>query len=162
MNLAMYTLFTVVCFYSSRPPTSLARAINPVVADSRLGRRLPNILRRAITIKKMPKEQMIAVCFCGAAKTTSLGIPLVTAMWTHSDDLTRAFIQIPVLLYTIEQIFMAQVLVYVFKWYLKRDRKALDTDEESRGLDEEQIRGESNAAEVGSESKAVFEGSEKL
>lgn len=52
----------------------------------------------------MSKEQTIAVCFCGAAKTTSLGIPLVTSMWTQADDLTRAFITIPVLLYTIEQV----------------------------------------------------------
>lgn len=72
---------------------------------------------------------MIAVCFCGAAKTTSLGIPLATAMWTQSDDLTRALIQIPVLLYTIEQVFMAQILVYVFKWYLRRAAKA-EGDEE--------------------------------
>ncbi|KAK1974969.1 hypothetical protein LZ30DRAFT_738990 [Colletotrichum cereale] len=45
-------------------------------------------------------------------------------MWSASDDLTRALIQIPVLLYTIEQVFMAQILVYVFKWYLRRAAKA--------------------------------------
>lgn len=50
------------------------------------------------------EEETIAVCFCGAAKTTSLGIPLVAAMWAAADDLTRALIQIPVLLYTIEQV----------------------------------------------------------
>jgi sodium/bile acid cotransporter 7 len=106
-------------------------------------------VKRIVSVKKMSKEQTIAVCFCGAAKTTSLGIPLVTAIWTQADDLTRAFITIPVLLYTIEQVslgddtellilgyvveaadghvfdqvFMAQGLVYFFKWYLRRDNK---------------------------------------
>jgi sodium/bile acid cotransporter 7 len=79
----------------------------------------------------MTREQMIAVCFCGAAKTTSLGIPLVSAMWIHADDLTRAFVQIPVLLYTTEQVFLAQMLVYYFKWYLKRNHKEVTVDEEN-------------------------------
>jgi sodium/bile acid cotransporter 7 len=104
MNVALYLFYTAICFFSARPPTLLAERVNPVLAESNLARRLPRIIQRAITIRKMPREQMIAVCFCGAAKTTSLGIPLVTAMWNASDDLTRAFIQIPVLLYTIEQV----------------------------------------------------------
>jgi sodium/bile acid cotransporter 7 len=77
---------------------------------------------------------VVAVCFCGAAKTTSLGIPLVTAMWREADDLTRAYVQIPVLLYTIEQVFMAQGLVYFFKWYLRKG----EGDEESSGADDEE------------------------
>jgi sodium/bile acid cotransporter 7 len=82
-------------------------------------------------------EETIAVCFCGAAKTTSVGIPLVTAMWAESDDLTRAYIQIPVLLYTIEQVFVAQLVVYFFKWYLRRvaskDEEAQDEGESNGG-----------------------------
>ncbi|KAF3347460.1 hypothetical protein VdG2_04182 [Verticillium dahliae VDG2] len=62
----------------------------------------------------------VAVCFCGAAKTTSLGIPLVAAMWRDADDLTVALVQVPLLLYTIEQVFVAQGLVYFFRWYLDR------------------------------------------
>lgn len=104
MNIALYLLFTVICFFTARPPLALARLINPMVADSKLGRRLPNSIRRMVTIRQMCMEETIAVCFCGAAKTTSLGIPLVAAMWAAADDLTRAFIQIPVLLYTIEQV----------------------------------------------------------
>lgn len=104
MNIALYFIYTAICFFSARPPAFLADWINPLLAESKVAGRLPRMLRRALTIRRMPREQMIAVCFCGAAKTTSLGIPLVTAMWNASDDLTRAFIQIPVLLYTIEQV----------------------------------------------------------
>ncbi|EXV04036.1 SBF-like CPA transporter family protein [Metarhizium robertsii] len=123
MNIALYLIYTAICFFSARPPAFLADWINPLLAESKVAGRLPRMLRRALAIRRMPREQMIAVCFCGAAKTTSLGIPLVTAMWNASDDLTRAFIQIPVLLYTIEQVFMAQILVYVFKWYMRRKAK---------------------------------------
>lgn len=104
INVALYLLFTVICFYSARPPLFLSRVVNPWVTESKFGKKLPNIIRRALTVKHMSKKQTIAVCFCGAAKTTGLGIPLVTAMWASADNLTRAYIQIPVLLYTIEQV----------------------------------------------------------
>ena len=89
-------LFTTFCFLLARPPY----------------------------LAKMPKMETVAVCFCGAAKTTALGIPLVTVMWTHFDEDVRANIQIPVVLYTTEQIFLAQALVWWFKWWLKEDLNA--------------------------------------
>lgn len=104
MNIALYLVFTVLCFYIARPPLVLANLLNPYLLESRLTRRLPNFIKRIISVKRMSREQTVAVCFCGAAKTTSLGIPLVTAMWKDADNLTRAYIQIPVLLYTIEQV----------------------------------------------------------
>ncbi|KAH6888570.1 putative sodium bile acid cotransporter [Thelonectria olida] len=122
MNVALYFVFTVICFYTARPPQRLVDK----VSSSRIGRHLP----RALRPYRMSKEQTIAVCFCGAAKTTSLGIPLASAMWARADDLTRAYIQIPVLLYTIEQVFMAQLLVYVFRWYMRRGQKDEDDDTE--------------------------------
>ncbi|KAH6610683.1 hypothetical protein Trco_000703 [Trichoderma cornu-damae] len=128
INIGLYIVFTLICFYLARPPLFLARHVNPRVTQSRL----PERVKRIVSIKKMSKEQTIAVCFCGAAKTTSLGIPLVTAMWHQADDLTRAFITIPVLLYTIEQI-----LVYFFRLYLRRDRKSSGGDESGQRGDEE-------------------------
>ncbi|KAJ9134432.1 Sodium/bile acid cotransporter [Pleurostoma richardsiae] len=135
INIAMYAVFTLCCFYLARPPHALVRLLNRHLADSPAARRhAPAALRRALRARRMPKAQVVAVCFCGAAKTTSLGIPLVTAMWRKADDLTRAYVQIPVLLYTIEQVFMAQGLVYFFKWYLRKG----EGDEESSGADDEE------------------------
>ncbi|KAF3354025.1 hypothetical protein VdG1_00282 [Verticillium dahliae VDG1] len=57
MNLALYALFTVLCFVAARPPLALARPVNA---------------------------------------------------------------RVPLLLYTIEQVFVAQGLVYFFRWYLDR------------------------------------------
>lgn len=136
MNIAMYMIYTLFCFYMARPPTTLIRAANPRIGESKALKRAPNFLRRAVTLKQMSKVQTIAVCFCGAAKTTSLGIPLSTAMWIHADNLTRAYIQIPVLLYTIEQVFLAQILVYFFKWYLRKDLKKEEGEEQQADLED--------------------------
>ncbi|GAW11256.1 hypothetical protein ANO14919_005980 [Xylariales sp. No.14919] len=123
INIAEYLLFTTICYYIAYPPQSVAVLLNAYIADSKMGSRLPGILRRAITIKRMPRELVIAVCFCGAAKTTSVGIPLAAAMWSKLDNYTISSIQVPVLLYTVEQVFVAQFLSIFFKWWLQRSIK---------------------------------------
>lgn len=111
--MALYLIFTVVCFLSARPPAFLCAlgtppspSPSPSSTPSSASSLLTRLSRRILSLifRRMPREQVVAVCFCGAAKTTSLGIPLVAAMWSASDDLTRSLIQIPVLLYTIEQV----------------------------------------------------------
>lgn len=126
-------IFTVFCFFLARPPLWFVHTINAYVCDSKLGSRLPPSARRILRVKQMSKVQTVAICFCGAAKTTTMGIPLVSAMWDQSDNLTRAYIQIPVLLYTIEQVFLAQLLVYWFRWYLRRGENGAEIEAEREG-----------------------------
>lgn len=136
MNVFLYGLFTVICFTMARPPYRLVVAFERRFAGATW---IPRFVRRIITPKQMSKEQTIAVCFCGAAKTTSVGIPLVSAMWAQKDDLTRASVAIPVMLYTMEQVFLAQVLVYAFRHYLKRGetrKESMDLERVSVGVDE--------------------------
>ncbi|KAI3399853.1 hypothetical protein diail_5364 [Diaporthe ilicicola] len=116
MNVGLYALFTGVCFVAARPPHRLVVAFETRAAQ----RYMPRWVRAVVAPKQMSKEQTVAVCFCGAAKTTSVGIPLVTAMWHAKTDETQATLAIPVLLYTMEQVFLAQMLVYVFRHYLRR------------------------------------------
>jgi solute carrier family 10 (sodium/bile acid cotransporter), member 7 len=122
MNLATYLIFTAICLLLARPPSPLITFVNAHVADSKPFSQLPKPVQAMLRLERLSRSQTVAVCFCGAAKTTSLGIPLVSAMWASADNLTRAYIQIPVLLYTIEQVFAAQMLVYLFRRYLKRDQ----------------------------------------
>lgn len=133
MNLALYMVFTIVCYYAAYPPDFLCRQYNASVVDSAIGARLPTMLRRFITMTKMPKDQVVAVCLCGAAKTQALGIPLADAMWAQSPELTRSLIQIPILLYTMEQVFTAQFLTILFRWWLQRDRARV-ADEEAEAV----------------------------
>lgn len=140
MNVGLYALFTGVCFAAARPPHRLVVAFETRAAQ----RYVPRWAMRAVAPKQMSKEQTVAVCFCGAAKTTSVGIPLVAAMWHSKGAETQATLSIPVLLYTMEQVFLAQVLVYVFRWYLRRgeapkesvDMEALRASRFGRGVED--------------------------
>jgi sodium/bile acid cotransporter 7 len=102
-NVALYLFLTLVCFYISRPPQFLQRG---------------QVMKRIF--RPMPPEETIAICFCGPAKTTALGIPLLYAMWSSMDLFIAAKTSIPVLLYTTEQICVAHFMVYVFRRWRRR------------------------------------------
>ncbi|KAH8807151.1 putative sodium bile acid cotransporter [Xylogone sp. PMI_703] len=102
-NIALYLLLTTICFYISRPPTILQQ-----------GKWSTQIFH------PLPPGEAIAVCFCGPAKTTALGIPLLYAMWTSIDLFTKAKTSVPVLFYTTEQIAVAQFMVYILSRWSRR------------------------------------------
>ncbi|KAH8653371.1 sodium bile acid symporter [Xylariales sp. PMI_506] len=160
MNLAMYGVFTVICYYAAYPPDVLINFVNSHVAESKLGNKLPAIVRRALTVKKMPKEQVVAVCLCGAAKTQALGIPLADAMWAQHSNLTVSLIQIPILLYTMEQVFTAQFLTILFRWWLNRDKKG-ESDEESEIAEPERVMGSAIQPTASSQGEERVEGEAK-
>ncbi|RDW79167.1 uncharacterized protein DSM5745_06019 [Aspergillus mulundensis] len=113
-NIALYMFLTAVCFSISRPPQSLC---------SRTTFGGWQILRQ------MPAEETIAVCFCGPAKSTALGIPLLYAMWTPVDLYIKAKTSVPVLLYTTEQLFVAHFFVHAFKWWKRRIERRREWEE---------------------------------
>jgi sodium/bile acid cotransporter 7 len=109
VNLLVCTFFTLFAFYCARPPTLLHRLS-------------PRLFRQ------VSKAETIAICFCAPGKTQALGIPLIAAMYSSADDQTRALIQVPMILYTAEQILVGQVLVWWFKrWIAKDTRKDEET-----------------------------------
>lgn len=59
------------------------------------------------------------------ADILALGIPLLASMYVSSDNRTRSLIQIPVILYTVEQIFVGQFMIWYFKRWLARDKAKL-------------------------------------
>lgn len=75
--------------------------------------------------KPLSPKETIAACFCGPAKSTALGIPLLYAMWAPLDLFTKAKTSVPVLLYTTEQICVAHFFVQIFRkwstWIEKRE-----------------------------------------
>lgn len=100
----------------------------------------------------MSPEETIAVCFCGPAKSTALGIPLLYAMWTPVDLFTKAKTSVPVLLYTTEQICVAHFFVGLFRrWLEKRGQKGdLEVGEEGttarvEAEGPEEVKGDANA-----------------
>ncbi|CAI7633166.1 unnamed protein product [Penicillium glandicola] len=102
-NILLYITLTAVCFFFSRPPQifSSRHWSKPI-------------------FKRMSPEETIAVCFCGPAKSTALGIPLLYAMWQPVDLYLKAKTSVPVLLYTTEQICVAHFFVQLFRWWHAR------------------------------------------
>ena len=102
-NIALYIFLTLICFLGSRPPQILS------------SRKWSELM-----FKRMSPEETIAVCFCGPAKSTALGIPLLYAMWQPIDLFTKAKTSVPVLLYTTEQICVAHFFVQLFRrWHAR-------------------------------------------
>jgi sodium/bile acid cotransporter 7 len=77
----------------------------------------------------MSPEETIGVCFCGPAKSTALGIPLLYAMWQPVDLFLKAKTSVPVLLYTTEQICVAHFFVQLFRWWQARIVEKEDLDD---------------------------------
>ncbi|KAJ5431365.1 sodium bile acid cotransporter [Penicillium cf. griseofulvum] len=111
-NIILYIALTAVCFLCSRPPRifSSRRWSKPI-------------------FKCMSPEETIAVCFCGPAKSTALGIPLLYAMWQPVDLFLKAKTSVPVLLYTTEQICVAHFFVQLFRWWHARIVEKEDLDD---------------------------------
>lgn len=80
----------------------------------------------------MSPEETIAVCFCGPAKSTALGIPLLYAMWQPVDLFLKAKTSVPVLLYTTEQICVAHFFVQLFRRWHARIVEKEDLTDSSR------------------------------
>lgn len=117
-NVALYLFLTVVCFYTAQPPAFLRKG--------KWGKRV---------FRLAPPEETIAVCFCGPAKTTALGIPLLYAMYTSMDLFTKAKTSIPVLLYTTEQICVAHFMVYVLRrWKRRLEGKTVQDEENAAAI----------------------------
>lgn len=96
-------------------------------------------------LPRVPPGEVIAICFCGAAKTTGLGIPLLYAMYASSDLAMVAKTSVPVILYTTEQIFCAHFVVHLFKLWKGRvlEKEGVRQDDrevESVVLDERRVR----------------------
>ncbi|KAK6523080.1 hypothetical protein TWF281_002503 [Arthrobotrys megalospora] len=112
VNIGLYIFFTSLCVLLSNvqiPYPSFQWR------EKKLGISRLQVLDRGV---------FIAISFCAPAKTTGLGLPIVTAMWTRYPEEMKAKIQIPVVLYTIEQIFIAQALVWWFSRGTKRREEA--------------------------------------
>ncbi|KAL2851593.1 putative sodium bile acid cotransporter [Aspergillus pseudoustus] len=114
-NIALYVFLTIICFALSRPPQGLCRIT----------------FGRWQVFKQIPPVETIAVCFCGPAKSTALGIPLLYAMWTPVDLFLKAKTSVPVLLYTTEQMFVAHFFVHAFRWWTRRLEKRREWEEEA-------------------------------
>ncbi|KAJ5256940.1 hypothetical protein N7478_013044 [Penicillium angulare] len=142
-NVALYVFLTGICFIIARPP-----------------RFFLSIPWTDVTFEPLAPREAIAACFCGPAKSTALGIPLLYAMWQPLNNDAKAQTSVPVLLYTTEQIAVAQLFVQVFwRWHSyveKRNRQESDQGD-SAEIDLEQHRPADNAVIIGDDKNNTLE-----
>ncbi|ODV89738.1 hypothetical protein CANCADRAFT_4362 [Tortispora caseinolytica NRRL Y-17796] len=79
---------------------------------------------------------IISLAFCGPAKTQGLGIPLVASMWANENPGFVSTIQLPIVLYTTLQIFVANFNVLIYRRWIKQ--RKLDAELKSAPLDADQ------------------------
>ncbi|KAI5306209.1 hypothetical protein KEM56_001849 [Ascosphaera pollenicola] len=138
MNVALYLFLTAGCFWLARPSKwMLPKPLEPGTKPSVMWK-----IHNAI-IQRMPVGETIAICFCGPAKTTGLGIPLLYSMYKDNDMFDNARMSVPVILYTTQQIFAAHFMIHLFHWWGEKTKKI----EEKGGVydDEEAARPQTNS-----------------
>ncbi|KAK9237687.1 putative sodium bile acid cotransporter [Lipomyces kononenkoae] len=92
LNIALYLVFTVICFLLCQFPG------------------LPEKYR-------FSRPDTVSIMLCGAAKTVALGVPLINAQYQAAQDKV-GLVSIPLVLYQGEQIFVAQLLVPLFRRWI--------------------------------------------
>ncbi|KKZ67656.1 hypothetical protein EMCG_06716 [[Emmonsia] crescens] len=140
LNVFFYTSLTCLSFIIAYPPSALIpRAKSTTTTTTIISKKakLHSLQHTCLTtfIKQTPPLETIAICFCSPAKTTSLGIPMLYAMYPTIDLRLVAKLTVPVILYTTEQIFCAHFMVYLFKRWGER-KEAEWEGREKRGQGE--------------------------
>ncbi|KAI5300947.1 hypothetical protein KEM55_003746 [Ascosphaera atra] len=130
INVVLYLFLTGVCFTFARPPNfMLARPVQHQNKAAQYAQKT----HKAV-LQKMPVGETIAICFCGPAKTTGLGIPMLYAMYQHNNMFDNARMSVPLILYTTQQIFAAHFMVHLFhRWSEKataREQGAAEPNDE--------------------------------
>ncbi|ODH46839.1 hypothetical protein GX48_07043 [Paracoccidioides brasiliensis] len=165
LNVSFYIALTGISFLIAHPPSALVpRQKRPSTAmlatttstTAKL-KSLPHALL-ACLINQSPPVETIAICFCGPAKTTSLGIPMVYAMYPTVDLLLVAKLAVPVILYTTEQVFCAHFMVRIFKWWGKKREAEWKEKERGEALAGCDLERASPNLKTGSETSGIIRG----
>ncbi|KAK2794902.1 hypothetical protein FQN50_009826 [Emmonsiellopsis sp. PD_5] len=161
LNVFLYLFLTGVSFIIAYPPSSLLATPDPhpptlPKSKTQKTKSLLHTIHKH-TIKQTPPRETIAICFCGPAKTTGLGLPLLYAMYPNVDLQPLAKLSVPVILYTTEQIFCAHFMVYLFRWWMGRVEGEGEEGEDGK---KRQVRS-GDEGEDGDVEKGDGEGSER-
>ncbi|KAK9480816.1 SBF-like CPA transporter family-domain-containing protein [Lipomyces japonicus] len=80
------------------------------------------------------KRDTIALCFVVPAKTPALGVPLINALYNshkNMDEQVKQMLQIPILLYQMEQLCFSQISVGFFKRWVRDEIEAANANDEA-------------------------------
>ena len=69
----------------------------------------------------LPREDVVAVCYCVPAKTPAMGVPLVQTIYFGLSRLDQSKLQIPMVFFQGLQIAGGSLLIGAFRWWVARD-----------------------------------------
>ncbi|CUM66955.1 uncharacterized protein PRCAT00004642001 [Priceomyces carsonii] len=154
-NIGIYLFFTALCYAYSRPIfIKGAFGIAPDENSTRVYRLGYRYMRKFY----YNKRDTVAIMLCGATKTGGLGVSLISSQY-GSDNPKLGMLLMPLVLFSVEQVITAQVLVsFMRKWIHlddpKFDEEASTDEAESKNEDIEEY------APANSDSKESLTGSQ--
>ncbi|KAK9457771.1 SBF-like CPA transporter family-domain-containing protein [Dipodascopsis uninucleata] len=85
---------------------------------------------------RFSKRDTIAICYVVPAKTPALGVPLVTALYSHAaiGEKEKSMLLIPMILYQIEQLTFSNLTIPLFRRWVEDEEEAMKADETSKSL----------------------------
>ncbi|CAF9932306.1 MAG: hypothetical protein GOMPHAMPRED_006546 [Gomphillus americanus] len=69
----------------------------------------------------LPREDVVAVCYCVPAKTPAMGVPLVQTIYFGLSRFDQSKLQIPMVFFQGLQIAGGSLLIGAFRWWVGRD-----------------------------------------
>ncbi|KAK9370532.1 SBF-like CPA transporter family-domain-containing protein [Lipomyces kononenkoae] len=94
-------------------------------------------LESILNFFRFNKRDTIAICYVVPAKTPALGVPLINALYANHPDIsdqTRQILQIPIILYQIEQLCFSSSSIPFFRRWVRDEEEAaqLEADDKAR------------------------------
>lgn len=128
-NVGMYLFFSIITFFYARP-LPLARFFNKDPSNSSSS--TSKTYKIAYKIFKpfyYSKKDTVTLLLCGPAKTSALGVSLVTSQYGKNNPHLGELL-VPLVLYQAEQVFAAGLLVPYMKKWIHKDDDTPENDEE--------------------------------
>ncbi|CAO3618795.1 unnamed protein product [Cunninghamella blakesleeana] len=74
-----------------------------------------------VTKYRFNRADTVAVMYCGATKTVSMGIPLINVLYSGSAYSIVGILSLPLLIYHISQLFIGNFQVQILKKWIQKD-----------------------------------------
>ncbi|KAI9303970.1 SBF-like CPA transporter family-domain-containing protein [Cunninghamella echinulata] len=74
-----------------------------------------------ITKYRFNRADTVAVMYCGATKTVSMGIPLINVLYSGNGYAIAGILSLPLLIYHISQLFIGNFQVQILKKWIQKD-----------------------------------------
>ena len=87
----------------------------------------------------LPREDVVAVCYCVPAKGIVMGVPLSATIWNHLDLSLDSKVLIPIVIFQGLQLAFASILIPIFRRWVDRGKKQeVESGESAEGDGSEQ------------------------